>query len=134
MIFSSMMARDRVKIIVIQGVLISGSHKTFLMFVIRFYGAPKPGKRARGAAGKAKVVVVVETPGNKPRFAVMHMGPRVSGQEIQAMVRARLVTEVVVKPTVGKGIASWMPCSTVMSGSFPVQGKRRRRSCLGSTP
>ena len=27
-----------------------------------YFGAPKPGKRGRGAAGKAKVVVAVETP------------------------------------------------------------------------
>lgn len=95
-----------------------------------YFGAPKPGKR--GAAGKAKVVVAVETPKNKPRFAVMHMVPRVSGQEIQALVRARL--KWWSKPTVGKGIASWMPCPTAMSGSFPVRGKRRPRSCPGSTP
>ncbi len=62
-----------------------------------YFGAPKPGKRGRGAAGKAKVIVAVETPENKPRFAAMHMVPRVSGQEIQALVRERLVEEVVVK-------------------------------------
>jgi hypothetical protein len=62
-----------------------------------YFGAPTPGKRGRRAAGKAKVVVAVETPGNKSRFAAMHMVPRVSGQEIQALVRARLVAEVVVK-------------------------------------
>jgi hypothetical protein len=62
-----------------------------------YFGVPKPGKRGRGAAGKAKVAAAVETPENKPRFAVMHMVPRVSGQEIQALVRARLVAEVAVK-------------------------------------
>ena len=62
-----------------------------------YFGAPKPGKRGRGAAGKAKVVVAVETPGKKPRFAAKHMVPRVSGQMIQALVRERLVAEVVVK-------------------------------------
>ena len=36
-----------------------------------YVGGPKPGKRGRGAAGKSKVVVAVETPGNKPRFAAM---------------------------------------------------------------
>jgi hypothetical protein len=30
-----------------------------------YFGAPKPGKRGRGAAGKAKVVVAVETPAEK---------------------------------------------------------------------
>jgi len=62
-----------------------------------YFGAPKPGKRGRGAAGKAKVVIAVETPGNKPRFAAMRMVPRVNGEEIQALVRERLVEEVVVK-------------------------------------
>ena len=41
-----------------------------------YFGAPKPGKRGRGAAGKAKVVVAVETPTDKPRFAAMRMVPR----------------------------------------------------------
>jgi transposase-like protein len=62
-----------------------------------YFGASRPGKRGRGAAGKAKVVVGVETPKNKPRFALMDTVPRVSGQEIQALVRGRLVEEVVVK-------------------------------------
>jgi transposase-like protein len=62
-----------------------------------YFGAPKPGKRGRGAAGKAKVVVAVETPADKPRFAAMRMVPRVSGEEIQALVQERLVAEVVVK-------------------------------------
>jgi hypothetical protein len=62
-----------------------------------YFGAPKPGRRCRGAAGKAKVVVTVETPANKPRFADMHMVPRVSGKENQALVRGVLVEEVVVK-------------------------------------
>jgi hypothetical protein len=61
------------------------------------FGAPKPEKRGRGAAGKAKVVAAVETPKKKPRFAALHMVPRVSGKEIQALVRARLVAEVLVK-------------------------------------
>jgi transposase-like protein len=62
-----------------------------------YFGAPKPGKRGRGAAGKAKVVVAVETPADKPRFAAMRMVPRVSGEEIQTLVQERLVAEVVVK-------------------------------------
>jgi hypothetical protein len=62
-----------------------------------YCGAPEPEKRGRGAAGKAKVVVAVETPKKKPNFAIMHMVPRVSGQEIQALVRARPVAEVLVK-------------------------------------
>ncbi len=62
-----------------------------------YFGAPKPGKRGRGATGKAKVVVAVETPADKPRFAAMRMVPRVSSEEIQALVRERLATEAVIK-------------------------------------
>lgn len=62
-----------------------------------YFGAPKPGKRGRGAAGKAKVVVAVETPENKPRFAAMRMVPRVSAPEIQAVVQECLAEEVVVR-------------------------------------
>ena len=47
-----------------------------------YFGAPKPGKRGRGAAGKAKVVVAVETPADKPRFAVMRLVPRVSRESL----------------------------------------------------
>jgi transposase-like protein len=62
-----------------------------------YFGAPKPGKRGRGAAGKAKVVVAVETPENKPRFAAMRVVPRVSAAAIQALVHERLAAEVVVR-------------------------------------
>jgi len=63
-----------------------------------YFGAPKPGKRGRGAAGKAKVVVAVETPTEKkPRFAAMRMVPRVSSAEIQPLVRERLAAEAVIK-------------------------------------
>jgi transposase-like protein len=62
-----------------------------------YFGVPKPGKRGRGAAGKAKVVVAVETPADKPRFAAMRLVPRVSRAEIQPLVRERLATEAVIK-------------------------------------
>jgi hypothetical protein len=62
-----------------------------------YFGAPKPGKGGRGAAGKAKVVVAVETPEAQPRFAAMRMVPRVSAPEIQALGQQRLAAEVVVK-------------------------------------
>ena len=39
----------------------------------------------------------METPKSKPRFAAMRMVPRVSGEEIQALVRERLAAEVVIK-------------------------------------
>jgi len=62
-----------------------------------YFGAPKPGKRGRGAAGKAKAVVAVETPADKPRFAAMRIVPRVSSEEIQPLARERLATEAVIK-------------------------------------
>jgi hypothetical protein len=40
-----------------------------------YFGAPKPGKHGRGATGKAKVVVAVETPADKPGFAAMRWCP-----------------------------------------------------------
>ena len=64
-----------------------------------YFGAPKPGKRGRGAAGKAKVVVAVETPADKPRFATMRMVPRVSSAEIQPLVQERLAAEGWSRPT-----------------------------------
>jgi len=75
-----------------------------------YFGAPKPGKRGRRPRGKAKVVWRWKTRKISPDFAVMHMVPRVSGQEIQALVRARLVEEVVVKTDGWQDIASWMLC------------------------
>jgi transposase-like protein len=62
-----------------------------------YVGAPKPGKRGRGAAGKAKVVVAVETPDDKPRFATMAIVPRVSGEEVQALVNERLMAQTVIR-------------------------------------
>ena len=55
-----------------------------------YSGAPKPGKRGRGAADKAKVVVAGETLADEPGFAAMWMVPRISSTEIQPLVRKRL--------------------------------------------
>jgi hypothetical protein len=96
------------------------------------FGAPKPGKRGRGA-GKAKVVVAVETPADKPRFTAMLMVPLVSRAEIQPLIRERLATEAVIKTDGWQAIASWtlLPVS-VMSGWCPGRGRKRRRSCPGT--
>lgn len=86
-----------------------------------YFGAPKPGKRARGAAGRAKVVVAGETPKAKPRFAAMRLVPRASGDEIQALVRERLATEVVVKTDGSQGHSfldgSWRRHQWLVPGS-----------------
>jgi transposase-like protein len=55
-----------------------------------YFGAPKVGKRGRGAAGKAKVVVAVENRGDKPGFATMCQVERVSGEEIHQSRRGHL--------------------------------------------
>lgn len=62
-----------------------------------YFGGPKPGKRGRGAAGKSKVVVAVETPGDKPRFAVMRQVPKVGAADIQGIVRECLAPEAIAR-------------------------------------
>ena len=62
-----------------------------------YVGGPKPGKRGRGAAGKSKVMVAVETPGNKPRFAAMCQVSKVSSDEIKVIAPACLAAEVVAR-------------------------------------
>ena len=47
-----------------------------------YFGSSKPGKRGRGAGGKKKVVVAVETKGNKAGFATMQQVERLSSKEI----------------------------------------------------
>jgi hypothetical protein len=61
-----------------------------------YFGASKPGKRIHGAAGKVKVVVAVDTPADKPRFAAIRSVAKVSRAEIQPW-RERLATEAVIK-------------------------------------
>jgi hypothetical protein len=43
------------------------------------------------------VVVAVETPAEKPRFAAMRLVPHVSSEENQVLVMERLATEAVIK-------------------------------------
>ena len=59
------------------------------------FGAPKSGKRGRGAAEKAKVVVAVETQHDKPGFATMQQIETLSGDEISQVLGDRLDDEVV---------------------------------------
>ena len=47
-----------------------------------YFGASKPGKRGRGAAGKAKVVVAVQTLENNSGFAKMQQVRNMSGSAI----------------------------------------------------
>jgi hypothetical protein len=53
--------------------------------------------------GKAMVVVGVETPAEKPRFADMRVVPRDSREEIQFLVLDRLETEAVIQTDGWKG-------------------------------
>ena len=43
------------------------------------------------------MVVAVETPAEKPRFAAMRLVPHVSSEQIQVLVKKRLATEAVIK-------------------------------------
>ena len=62
-----------------------------------YFGASKPRKRGRGAAGKAKVVVSVETREEKAGFAKMHQVSTLSAHQIQEMAHQALGEEVVVR-------------------------------------
>jgi transposase-like protein len=62
-----------------------------------YFGPSKPGKRGRGAEGKSKVVVAVETRGEKPRFAKMRSVPVVSGPEIVSHWEDCLKEEAVIR-------------------------------------
>jgi hypothetical protein len=86
-----------------------------------YFGAPKPGKRGRGAAGKAKVVVAVETPADKPRFAAMRLVPRVSGAEIESLVQERLATKAVIKTDGWQGY-SFLDASPTLRHEWLVLG------------
>lgn len=55
-----------------------------------YFGSAKSGKRGRGAAGKAKVVVAVETQADKPGFATMQQVESLAGAEIHQALKARL--------------------------------------------
>ena len=60
-----------------------------------YFGAPKSGKRGRGAASKAKVVVAVETQREKPGFATMQQIEQLSGEQISQVFTDRLDEDVV---------------------------------------
>jgi hypothetical protein len=99
-----------------------------------YFGDPKPGKQGRGTGGKAKVVAAMETPENKPRFAAMHMVPKVSSKEIQALVRARLVEEVVVKTEGWQGYSFLYALPYRHEWLVPGSEKEARKVLPGSTP
>lgn len=62
-----------------------------------YFGAPKSGKRGRGAAGKAKVVVAVENTEDKPGFAKMYQVKKVSKDEINKKVKTHLHQGCIVR-------------------------------------
>ena len=55
-----------------------------------YLGAPRTGKRGRGAGGKAKVVVAVENRGNKAGFATMCQVEQVSAEELHHKFQGQL--------------------------------------------
>lgn len=62
-----------------------------------YFGASKPGKRGRGAAGKKSVVVAVETKDNRAGFATMQQVGHLSSEEILAQMRDHLQANCVVR-------------------------------------
>lgn len=62
-----------------------------------YFGAPKPGTRGRGAAGKAKVVVAVETGEDRPGFAKMHQVQHLKARQIHEVAQQVLGEAVVVR-------------------------------------
>ena len=62
-----------------------------------YFGSPKPGKRGRGAAGKAKVVVAVEIHEDKPRFATMQQVESMSEDDICKAINGRLGEDVIAR-------------------------------------
>ena len=76
-----------------------------------YFGAPKSGKRGRGAAGKAKVVVAVETNQEKPGFATMQKVEHLSGHEISQVLTDRLEDNVVSRSD------GWRAYGVVNSGN-----------------
>ena len=62
-----------------------------------FIGPSKPGKGGRGALGKAKVLVAVETRDGKSGFAKMLMVKSVSGQEITSLAWTSFEGDVTAK-------------------------------------
>ena len=62
-----------------------------------YFGASNPGKRGRGASGKAKVLVAVETLEDKPGFAKMEAVAMLSARQIHEMAQEVLGENVVVR-------------------------------------
>jgi transposase-like protein len=85
-----------------------------------YFGSPKPGKRGRGAAGKAKVVVAVETHGDRPGFATMQQVENLGGDCIYQVLKDRLEEDVVSRTD------GWRAYSVLNSGP----GKHQ---CLNSS-
>ena len=88
-----------------------------------YFGAPKPGKRGRGAAVQGQGGGRRGNPdrNKKPRFAAMRTVPRVSSAEIQPLVRERLATEAVIKTDGWQGYSFLdVALMSVMGGWYPV--------------
>ena len=62
-----------------------------------FLGPSKPGKRGRGAVGKAKVVVAVETEQDRPRLAKMRQVQEVSAQESVSHLKNCVMDDVIIR-------------------------------------
>jgi hypothetical protein len=72
-----------------------------------FFGPSKPGKRGRGAVGKAKVVVAVETDQDRPRFAKMRQVQEVSAQELVSHFKNCLMDDAIIRWLEGLSLAGF---------------------------
>jgi len=80
-----------------------------------YFGAPKSAKRGSGAAGKAKVVVAVETHKDKPGFATMQKVEHLSGHEISQALTDRLDDGVVSRSD------GWRAYAVLKTGNYTHQ-------------
>jgi len=62
-----------------------------------YLGATKPGKRGRGASGKAKVLVAVETPGDQPHFAALRQVPQAGRHDLKGRAQECLLAAATVR-------------------------------------
>ncbi len=62
-----------------------------------YFGSPKPSKRGRGAAGKAKVEVAVEIREDKTRFATMQQVESMSEDDVSKAIDGRLGENVTAR-------------------------------------
>ena len=72
-------------------------------------------KRGRGASGKAKVLVAVETPGDQPRFAALRQVPQAGPTTSQAGRKSVCWRQRRCAPMAGRPTGCWQRCCIAMN-------------------